>query len=70
MAESDSDLYIEMDSKELPIYASVSKALDLEFDNKYIRKNTGVPMDVGEYVEHYIRWEIEPCKGADHETKA
>lgn len=70
VAESASDLYIEMDSKELPIYASVSKALDLEFDNKYIRKNTGVPMDVGEYVEHYIRWEIEPCEGADHETKA
>lgn len=68
MTEDDSDLYIEMDSKELPIYTSVSEALGLKFDNKYIRKNTGVPMNVKEYVEHYISWEIEPCKGVEHET--
>lgn len=69
IAESATDLCIgEMDSKELPVYASVSKALRLEFNNNYIRKNTGVPMDVREYVEHYIRWEIEPCRGVEHET--
>lgn len=56
----------EMDSKELPVYASVIKALNLQFDCNYIRKSTGNPMNIEEYVQHYIAWEVEPVREREY----